>query len=88
VTSDFSTRAALKKVPVRQAVVAIQLSEPEGDSGEFDEAHEVCEQLVVSGGDAAELFELVEEALNEGCSAGHTAAWPSSHRAMFTTVSR
>jgi hypothetical protein len=31
-------------------------------SGEFDEAHKVGEQLVVSRGGAAQLFELVEEA--------------------------
>jgi hypothetical protein len=37
----------------------------QANSGEFDEADEVCEQLVVSGCDAAELFELVEEALND-----------------------
>ena len=34
------------------------------DGGDFDEAHEVGEELVVSGGDAAEVFELVEEALD------------------------
>jgi hypothetical protein len=45
--------------------VTILLFEPDGDSGEFDEAHEIDEQLVVSGGDAAELFELVEEALDD-----------------------
>jgi hypothetical protein len=32
---------------------------------EFDEAHEVGEQFVVWGCDASELFELVEEALND-----------------------
>ena len=34
------------------------------DSGESYEAHEVCEKLVVSRGDAPELLELVEEALD------------------------
>ena len=41
------------------------LLEPDSDSSEFDEAHEVGEQLVVSGRDAPELFELVEEALDD-----------------------
>ena len=45
--------------------MTILLFEPDGDSGEFDEAHEVGEQLVVACGDAAELLELVEEALND-----------------------
>ncbi len=39
--------------------------EPDCDSGEFDEAHEVFEELVVTGRDAAELFELIEEALDD-----------------------
>lgn len=34
------------------------------DSGESDEAHEIGEELVVSGCDASELLELVEEALD------------------------
>lgn len=34
------------------------------DCGEGDEAHEVCEELVVSGCDASELLELVEEAFD------------------------
>jgi hypothetical protein len=45
--------------------VTILLFKPDGDSGELNELHEVYEQLVVSGGDAAELFELVEEALDD-----------------------
>ena len=45
--------------------MTILLFEPDGDSGEFNEAHEVSEQLVVSRGDAAELFELVKEALDD-----------------------
>jgi hypothetical protein len=45
--------------------VTILLFEPDGDSGEFNETHEVDEQLVVSGSDAAELFELVEEAFDD-----------------------
>lgn len=45
--------------------MTILLFEPDGDGGEFNEAHEVDEQLVVSGGDTAELFELVEEALDD-----------------------
>ncbi|MBB3399591.1 hypothetical protein FHT71_006311 [Rhizobium sp. BK060] len=44
--------------------MTIQLFEPYGDRGEFDEAHEVCEQFVIACCDAAELFELVEEALD------------------------
>ena len=44
--------------------MTILLFKPDSDSGEFNETHEVDEQLVVSGGDAAELFELVEEALD------------------------
>ena len=43
-------------------MVIIKLFEPDCDSGELDEAHEVGEQLVVSGRDAAEL---VEEALDD-----------------------
>ena len=46
-------------------MVIIELFEPDGDGGEFDKADEVGEQLVVSGRDAAELFELVEEALDD-----------------------
>jgi hypothetical protein len=46
-------------------VATIQRFEPDGDSGEFNEAHEVGEELVVAGGDAPELFELVEEAFDE-----------------------
>jgi hypothetical protein len=45
--------------------VTILLFEPDSDSGKSDETHEVDEQLVVSGGDTAELFELVEEALDD-----------------------
>jgi hypothetical protein len=45
--------------------VTILLFEPDGDRGEFDEAHKVGEQLVIACGDAAELFELVEEALDD-----------------------
>ena len=45
--------------------MTILLFEPDCDGGEFDEAHEVGEQLVVAGCDAAELFELVEEALDD-----------------------
>jgi hypothetical protein len=40
-----------------------ELLDPDGDSGEFDETHDLCEQLVVAGGDASELFDVVEEAL-------------------------
>jgi len=35
------------------------------DGGEFDKAHEVGEELVVSCCHALELFESVEEALDE-----------------------
>ena len=45
--------------------MTILLFKPDGDSSEFNEAHEVDEQLVISGGDATELFELVEEALDD-----------------------
>ena len=45
--------------------MTILLFKPDSDSGEFNEPHEVDEQLVVSGGDTAELFELVEEALDD-----------------------
>ena len=45
--------------------MTILLFEPDSDSGEFDEAHEVDEQFVVSGGDTTELFELIEEALDD-----------------------
>ena len=45
--------------------MTILLFEPDSDSGEFNEAHEVDEQLIISGCDASELFELVEEALDE-----------------------
>jgi len=45
--------------------VTISLFEPDGDSGEFDEAHKVGEELVVSCRDTAELFELVEETLDD-----------------------
>lgn len=45
--------------------MTILLFDPDGDSGKFDEAHEVYEELVVSSCDAAELFELVEEALDD-----------------------
>lgn len=38
--------------------------EPYGDVRDFDEAHEVDEQLVISGGDAAELLEFGKEALD------------------------
>jgi hypothetical protein len=42
----------------------IYLSEPDSDCGEFDEAHEVDEEFIISRGDPAELFELVEEAFD------------------------
>jgi hypothetical protein len=45
--------------------MTIELSEPNSDGGDFDEAHKVDEELVVSGCDASELLELVEEALDE-----------------------
>ena len=45
--------------------MTILLFKPDGDNGELNEAHEVDEQLVVWGGDTAELFELVEEALDD-----------------------
>ena len=45
--------------------MTILLFEPDGDSCEFDEPHEVGEELIVSCRDAAELFELVEEALDD-----------------------
>lgn len=32
---------------------------------EFDEAHEVCQQLVIARGDTAEVFEFVEEPFDE-----------------------
>jgi hypothetical protein len=35
------------------------------DSGEFDEAHEVYKQLVISCCDTPELLELIEKALDE-----------------------
>jgi hypothetical protein len=35
------------------------------DGGELDEAFVVGQELVVSGGNAAELFQLVEEAFDE-----------------------
>lgn len=38
--------------------------EPDSDSCDFDEAHEVGEELVVSGRNPSELLELVEEALD------------------------
>jgi hypothetical protein len=41
---------------VSQVVVTIQLSEPDGDGGEFDESHEVGEQFVIAGCDAPELL--------------------------------
>jgi hypothetical protein len=43
--------------------VIIQLSKPDGDGGEFDEAHEIGEELVISCCHAPELFELDEIAL-------------------------
>ena len=45
--------------------MTIQLSDPDGDGGEFDEAHEVGEQFVISGCDTPEVFEFVEEALDQ-----------------------
>ena len=45
--------------------MTILLFDPDSDGGKFDEAHEVYEELVVSGCDATELFELVEEALDD-----------------------
>jgi hypothetical protein len=45
--------------------VTNQLFEPDYDGGKFDEAPEVDKQLVISRRDPAELFELVEEALDE-----------------------
>jgi hypothetical protein len=45
--------------------VTILLFKPDSDGGEFDEAHEVDEQFVVSGGDTTELFKLIEEALDD-----------------------
>jgi hypothetical protein len=41
------------------------LSEHYGDGADEDEATVVGEELIVSGGDAAELLQLVEEALNQ-----------------------
>lgn len=41
------------------------LFDPNSDSGELHEAHEVYEELVVSCCDAPELLELVEEALDQ-----------------------
>ena len=38
------------------------LFEPEHSAGELDEAHEGFGELVVSGGDAAALFDAAEEA--------------------------
>ena len=43
----------------------IQLSKPDGDGGEFDEAHEIGEELLISCCHAPELFQLVEETLDE-----------------------
>ena len=40
-------------------------SEPDGDGGDFDEAHEIIEKFVVPRRDAAELFELVEEPFDD-----------------------
>jgi hypothetical protein len=45
--------------------VTLQLLKPNSDGGEIDEAHEVGEELVISGRDAAELLKLVEQALDE-----------------------
>ena len=42
-----------------------ELFEQNRDCGKDDEASVVCEQLIVSGCDAAELFEFVEEPLDE-----------------------
>ncbi len=41
------------------------MSEPEASGCEGDCREEVCGELVVACGDAAEVFELVEEALDE-----------------------
>jgi hypothetical protein len=44
-------------------VVTILLFEPDSDSGEFNEAREVDEQLVVSGTDASELLSLKKRSM-------------------------
>jgi hypothetical protein len=41
------------------------MSDPEPDSGECDGGKEVPGELVIAGGDSSEVFELVEEALDE-----------------------
>ena len=46
-------------------MVTIYLFEPDCDGCEFGEAHEVGEEFVVSCGDASEVFELVEESLDD-----------------------
>jgi hypothetical protein len=40
-------------------------SERDGDGGDFDDPHEVDEELVVAGGDASEPLELVEESFDD-----------------------
>ena len=45
--------------------MTIYLFEPYRDSGEEDEASIIGEELVISGCDAAERLELVDEALDE-----------------------
>jgi hypothetical protein len=42
----------------------VTISQPYSDGGDFDEAHEIGKQLVVSGCYAAELLEFGEEALD------------------------
>lgn len=46
-------------------MVMIQLCEPSVDGRELNEAHEVAEQIVVSGGHSSGLFELFEKALDD-----------------------
>lgn len=40
-------------------------SKHDGDGGDFDEAHEVCEAFVVVGCDTRELFDFVEKAFDD-----------------------
>ena len=41
------------------------MSNPESCGSESDGGEEVCGELVIAGGDSSEVFEFVEEALDE-----------------------
>ncbi|WP_237480039.1 hypothetical protein [Lichenibacterium dinghuense] len=45
-------------------MVTIFLSEPDRHGCELREAHDVCGQLVLSGGNAPELLDLLDEAVD------------------------